>query len=88
MAKTRNPAVVMTPGLDSDQLGGTISLNCKALTRSLQATCVHLYDRHVGYVVEARCGGYDAVSIRTGALGRFNSESAAACAVVADHARG
>ena len=70
--------------LNKDQHGGLIGHRCTALSRDPQAQCVHLYDRHIGFVIEARCGGYDAVSIRSGALGRFNSESAAATAILAD----
>ncbi len=70
--------------LKADQHGGLIAHRCTALVRDPQAQCVHLHDRHIGFVIEARCGGYDAVSIRTGSLGRYNSEHAAACAILAD----
>ncbi len=61
-----------------------ITCRCNALTRDPQALCVHFCDRHIGFVVETKCGGHFAVSVRSGALGRFNSESAAATAVILD----
>lgn len=57
---------------------------CNALSRDPQAQCVHFGDQHIGFVVETKCGGHFAVGIRSGALGRFNSEHAAATAILAD----
>ena len=70
--------------LKADQHGGLIDPICTPLIPDPQAQPVYLHGRLIGFVIEVRCGGYDAVSIRTGALGRFNSESAAACAILAD----
>lgn len=61
-----------------------ITCRCTALSRDPQGLCVHLHDRHIGYIIEARCGGFDAISLRSGALGRYNDERAAATAVLID----
>lgn len=82
----RKPASGNAHGLcNNDQLGGKIEWQCKALIgRTQDAQCIHHGGRHIGFIVEARCGLFDAVSIRGGALGRFNGEFAAANAILAD----
>ena len=83
MTKTRNPAVAMTPGLESDFVGSDISQEIALRRINIKQSEPVTYEgRLLGFVRLAGDGRANATT-RTGLeLGRFNSAAAAARALL------